>query len=517
MTQWLVMPLVIPALAASMLLLVAQRSVSLHRSIGLASTVLVALIAARFLWHLAAGGMPIASSVGDWPAPFGIALVVDRLSALFLVLTGVVAALALAHAMHDGDRQGRGSAWFHAMFQLQLLGLNGAFLAGDVFNLFVFFEVLLIASIGLLAHGGGPDRARFTMRYVVVNLVGSTLLLVGVALLYGSAGTLNMADLAARLPQLEPLPLRLAHCATALLFVGFGIKAAVFPLCFWLPGSYAAAAAPVAALFAIMTKVGIYALIRVLVLVFGHSPPPIAGGLLWIGLATVTLGACGVLASRDLGRFNAFLTITSVGLIVTGVGTLTPAGANAALFYLVQSTLVIAALFLLRERVAAERGEITDRFLRAPAPAARAIVPALYWVLAAAAVGMPPLTGFFGKLMLLESTASMPAFPAVWAIVLGSSLILTFAAAIAGSQLFWHTRPAQAAPSPPQPASPLLPATIAVVLQFALMIGAEPLRAYTEQTAIDLYNGTGYREAVFAAGRSSMPAASATKTAGVIE
>lgn len=492
MSAWVVMPVIVPAFAA-VLLLLAPRSLAFVRLIGIAATVAVLAISATFVIMLDAN--PIAYQVGNWPAPYGIVLVVDRLSALMLLLTSTIALLALAHSLAGWDRRGISAASFHALFQLELMGLNGAFLTGDVFNLFVFFEVLLLASIGLLVHGGGADRARHGLRYAVINLVGSSLLLAGVALLYGVAGTLNMADLAVVLPRLDPERARLARVAGTLLLVGFGVKAAVFPLYFWLPGSYSAAAAPVAALFAIMTKVGVYALLRICVLVYGGLPGGTADALLWVGLCTLALGTAGVLASRDLGRFAGYLTISSVGLMLAGVGLFTPAGTSAALFYLVQSAISLAGLFLLRELVAAERLQVADRFEPGPPLTRSSLLPTLYWLLIAAAVGLPPLTGFMGKIMLLRSSADTPIAGWIWVSVLVSSLLLILAAASAGSQVFWAVRESETRARASR-LPPATPAAIAVALQFVLVIAAEPLRAYTEAAASELHTGERYRAAV---------------------
>ncbi|MEX0760599.1 MAG: proton-conducting transporter membrane subunit, partial [Tistlia sp.] len=260
MNHWIVVPVILPAMLAPLLVLAVRHSLTLQRvfsAVGTAALVAVSLgLALR-----AAGGGPEIYELGNWPAPFGIVLVLDRLSALMLLLTGLLAAAVLTYAISSGwDARGR---HFHPLFQFQLMGVNGAFLTGDLFNLFVFFEVLLIASYGLMLHGGGAERLKAGVQYIVVNLAGSTLFLFAVGTIYAVTGTLNMADLAVKVQQVAPGDEALLRVGALLLLVVFAVKAALVPLHFWLPGTYANAPAPVAALFAIMTKVGAYSIIRV--------------------------------------------------------------------------------------------------------------------------------------------------------------------------------------------------------------------------------------------------------------
>ncbi|MDX9768130.1 MAG: proton-conducting transporter membrane subunit, partial [Ectothiorhodospiraceae bacterium] len=273
MSHWIILPILLPLAAAVLLLAGTPLGLSFKRRVGLAATVLMLPVALKLL-AIASGGDVQVYALGDWPAPVGIVLMLDRLSAMMLVLTSVLALASLLYAVSGSDALGRN---FHALFQLQLMGINGAFLTGDIFNLFVFFEILLLASYGLLMHGGGAPRARAGLAYVVLNLVGSSVFLVGLGLLYGTLGTLNMADMAlqVRLAPADDIPL--IRTAATLLLVVFGLKAAMLPLFFWLPRAYGAASAPVAALFAIMTKVGIYAIVRTYNLGFSPEAEALAG------------------------------------------------------------------------------------------------------------------------------------------------------------------------------------------------------------------------------------------------
>ncbi|MBU0861184.1 MAG: monovalent cation/H+ antiporter subunit D, partial [Alphaproteobacteria bacterium] len=270
MTHWIIAPVVLPAMLAAILVLVARFHISLQRTLSVAGTVVLLGIAAGLFWQASDGTISV-YQLGHWQAPFGIVLVADRLSTLMVLVTAVLAPLVLLYAIGSGwDARGR---HFHPLYQFQLMGIMGAFLTGDVFNLFVFFEVLLIASYGLMVHAGGAERLRAGTQYVLYNLLGSTLFLFALGTIYAQTGTLNMADLAERVATLDLADNAGIRVAAVLLLLVFAVKAAILPLHFWLPASYAEAPAPVAALFAIMTKVGAYGIIRIYTLVF---PPDLA-------------------------------------------------------------------------------------------------------------------------------------------------------------------------------------------------------------------------------------------------
>ena len=268
MSTVLLVPLLVPLSLGALLLLGSRLPINLQRAIGIGGALIFLTTALGLLAQSIQGGVT-ATLIGDWPAPYGIVLVCDRLSALMLTLTGLLAVASLLSATDGSDARGR---HFHALFQFQLFGLAGAFLTGDLFNLFVFFEVLLIASYGLLMHGGGAARTRATLQYVVLNLIGSSLFLMGAAMIYAAAGSLNMAHLASELASLAPADAALAGAGGMLLVAVFALKAALLPLHAWMVPAYAAAAAPVAVLFAILTKVGVYALLRLLILLAAVGP-----------------------------------------------------------------------------------------------------------------------------------------------------------------------------------------------------------------------------------------------------
>ena len=470
-----------------------------RRRLSMASVVLGLVMAAGLVWRAGQGEL-VVYRLGEWPAPFGIVLVLDRLSALMDLLTYLVAAPVLWYATGGWDSRGR---YFHAIFHFQLMGLSGAFLTGDLFNLFVFFEVLLISSYVLLLHGLGRERLRMGFHYVVLNLAGSGLFLIGLAMIYAVCGTLNMADLALRVAQLTGDSAVIARAAALILLVVFGLKAAIVPVYFWLPGTYASASAPVAALFAIMTKVGVYSIIRTHWGIFGAEAGEAAlaaqSWLLPMALTTSVLGALGALASHTLGRLVAYLTVSSVGTILAAVGLFSPATLSAGLYYTLHSTIVIAGLFLLVELMAAQRGETLDKLRPAVAVKEPVLLGLMMIFGAASAAGLPPLPGFLGKLMLLQSTAGLAAQPWVWTVVLGVGFLSLVGLARAGVIVFWHVEPdaAQASASASGSSLKLLSsAWIFMAMTVALAIMASPVKRYTDATAAQLADRAAYAEAV---------------------
>jgi multicomponent K+:H+ antiporter subunit D len=495
-----VLPVLLPAATAMLLLLVGDRteSLRLRRRIALASAAIGGLIVLKLALDANADVLRV-YRVGDWPAPFGIVLVVDRLSALMLLLTQAIALPVLLYASGGWDRHGR---HFHALFQFQLMGLNGAFVTGDLFNLFVFFEILLIASYVLLAHGQGRERFRVGVQYVAINLAASALFLIGVALIYATVGTLNMADLAQRVPRVTGDEAVVLKAAALILLVVFGVKAALLPLYLWLPSTYAAASAPVAALFAIMTKVGVYSIVRVHGVIFGDAAGAAAlvvePWLLPLALATGVFAVFGVLAANTLPRLVAYLTVASVGTILAAIGLFTTPAWSAAFYYMAHSTLVIAALFLLVELVAAQRGDAADR-LEPGAPVAQPVLLGLMLLLAAASsAGLPPLPGFIGKLMVLQASSGHAAQAWIWTVVLSVGFLTLIGLARAGSLLFWSVRPELAGTGNAAGASPrLLAATLSLLAAgVAMSVLAGPLKRYTDAAAEQLADRDSYARAV---------------------
>jgi multicomponent K+:H+ antiporter subunit D len=495
-THWIIVPVILPGLVAAAILLLARGSILLHRALSLTSTVVTAIVSFGLVLAASWGGHE-AYWLGSWPPPFGIVLVLDRLSALLVATTSIVALASVLYAAQGWDEKG---ANFHALFQFQLMGLNGAFLTGDLFNLFVFFEVLLIASYGLLLHGGGKPRVRAGVHYVLLNLAGSAFFVLAVALLYGLTGTLNMADLAVRVPRLPAEDAGLVRAAGLLLMAVFSVKAAMLPLHFWLPGTYGSASAPVAALFAIMTKVGGYAILRMYTLVFGegggHAAMLAEPWILPVALVTVTVGMLGALASRDLRGLVAFLVLGSVGTMMVAVGLFNVRGISAGLYYFVHSTVAAAALFLLAEMVSEQRGEAEGRLEPSPDVLQPRLTGGLFLLAGVAMVGLPPLSGFIGKLLILDGARHSALVAWVWAIVLATSLIAIIAAARAGSIVFWKTLPGRprGAVATPTPSFAIVAGLVAVTALMTLLAG--PITAYTDAAAAQLLARTGYIHSV---------------------
>ena len=511
----IVLPVVLPLLAGALLLLMEKAGSRWAAAVSLAATLAGLAVSVALLAQAAGGGVQV-YLLSNWQAPFGIALALDRLSALLLVLTAAVGCAALIYALGGDDRRG---GHFHALFQFQLMGLNGAFLTADLFNLFVFFEVLLAASYGLLLHGVGAgrrQRLKAGVHYVVFNLTGSALFLIAVSLLYGLTGTLNMADLAVKVPQLGAHNARLAQTAALLLVVVFSVKAALLPLYFWLPDTYGSATAPVAALFAVLTKVGVYAILRVTTLIFGASGGFTAGiadpFLPVLALATLALAAVGALAATRLRGLVAYLVVGSAGTLLLAVGLGSEGTLSAALFYLVNSTLVAAAWFLLADRIAAQRGG-SDALTPLPLHGGWAPLGVAFFIAAVAVAGVPPLAGFMGKALLLKAAGSTPLAVWVVALVLGASLAILVALARAGATLFWQGGAGHGGAAPAgQPASahaglPAQSTAIAVLLAALLgcAVAAGPISAYTAAAARQLLDRTDYIAAVL--GTRPVPAA----------
>lgn len=404
-----------------------------RRGISLLATLLGLCTAIAYLYQANQGNISV-YQLSQWSAPFGIVLVLDRLSAFMLVLTYVLALPLLWYASKDWDLRGR---YFHALFQFLLMGLCGAFLTGDLFNLFVFFEILLMSSYVLLIYGQGKARFQIGVHYVTINLLASAFFLIGLGLIYTSVGSLNMTDVARLFPTLSEDQRQLATAGSYLLFTVFAIKAALLPLGFWLPKTYAIASTPVAALFTIMTKVGLYAILRVnsILLKDDHF---LFNLLLIVGLLSSLYGVIGALGAIRLRRFVGFMILSSLGTICIALGLDQPQAWIGALYYLFHSTLIGAVCYLLCGWITAQRGEFKDHLKISPRMKQSKILALCFFLTALIMAGLPPFSGFIGKVFILQASLQHPYTLWIIGIVLSVSLLSILAFVRAGMILFWQ-------------------------------------------------------------------------------
>ncbi|WP_035480498.1 monovalent cation/H+ antiporter subunit D [Aliagarivorans marinus] len=433
------LPILLPMLTGLLLLLPQLRHNVRYQRVTASLGNLASLIACVYLLIAVQDGI-IAYALGDWKAPFGIVLYGDGLSALLVCLSCLLGFCVHLYACAGDDQRG---PFFHPLFMFQIMGINGAFLTGDIFNLFVFFEILLIASYSLMVHGGGKAKIQANVHYVFLNLIGSALFLFALGTLYGATGTLNMADMAQRVALLDAEQQLIAKAGALLLLAVFGLKAAMVPVHFWLPKTYASATAPVAALFAIMTKVGLYSIWRVHGAIFGDYAGELANVAqpwLWpIGLATIALGVIAALASQSLRTLISNLVIVSVGTLLITIYIHQLDATRAGVYYLIHSTLSCAAMFLLAGVFVSLRGKAEDRLVSAKPMPRAGLLGSLFALLAIALIGMPPLSGFVGKALILQSIQQPELQLWAWSAILIGGLAALIGLSRAGTTLFWNT------------------------------------------------------------------------------
>lgn len=553
MPHLMLAPIALPMLTAALMLLMREEQQRLKLGFNILSTLLGLVIAIALLGWTDQAGAPVTMGVympGNWPAPFGISLALDRLSALMLVVTSVV---ALSSIVFAAARWHRAGVHFHPLFQFQLMGLAGAFLTADLFNLFVFFEITLAASYGLLLHGSGRARIQSGLHYIAINLAASSLLLIGVSMLYGITGTLNMADLASAIPHVDPADRGLLHAAASILAMAFLIKAAMWPLNFWLVPAYSAATAPVGALFALMTKLGVYTVLRLWTLMFSSQAGDSAlFGSAWLmcgGMLTMAFGAIGMLGSQRLTNLAGYAAILSSGTLLAAAGfgqNLLTAG---ILYYLPSSTFAVAALFLLADLIDRWRNagartapyeddeapflnaelvpttglnldEDEEVLIGRVIPAAAAFLGLAFMVCTLVISGLPPLSGFVGKIAMLNALlnplgvgTSAGYQPGIWGwtlltLLIGTGLIGSIALIRVGMRHFWASHDRN---TPQLRVAEGLPIAVLLLCCIAMTVQAGPVMRYMQNAADALHSPGTYIHGVLTQAPVPNPAPTLTK------
>jgi multicomponent Na+:H+ antiporter subunit D len=495
MNVLVVLPLLIPLVAAAASLMAWGNS-RLQRWLGVIGTGALAVVGIALLLEVRTHGILVVE-VGNWPAPFGIVLVADLLSAIMVLVTGIIGFAVALYSLATVEARHEAFGYF-PLLQILLLGVCGAFLTGDIFNLYVWFEVMLIASFVLLALGGRRSQIEGALKYVTLNLIASVFFLAGVGVLYGITGTLNMADLALRLPQMARPELA---TALAMIFLcAFGIKAAVFPLFFWLPASYHTPPAAVSALFAgLLTKVGVYALFRTFTLIFTHDVAFTHTLLLLIAGLTMVVGVLGAVAQREFRRVLSFHIISQIGYMLMGLALYTPLALAASIFYVVHHIIVKTNLFLVSgvarrlsgSYVLAESGGLYRSF---PLLSVLFLVPAL------SLAGVPPFSGFLAKLGLVVAGLEVQGY-AIVAVALAVSLLTLYSMTKIWQEAFWKPLPEGASTEVARPAGWSLPAlqlpiAMLALITIAIGLAGEPIFQLAQEAANQLLDPRGYIEAV---------------------
>jgi multicomponent Na+:H+ antiporter subunit D len=486
----LLLPLLIPLTTAVVSLLAWQR-VRLQAWLALVGTIgllVAALALLRLVWY---GGIRT-TQIGSWPAPYGITLVADLFSVLLIVLTGCVGLAIVIYSM-DSIGTVQASVGYYPLLQILLMGVCGTFLTGDIFNLYVWFEVTLMASFVLLTLGGNPQQIMGAIKYVTINLVASSLLLSAIGILYGQAGTLNMADLALTL-QRSGAP-HLVLLVAILFLVAFGTKAAIFPLYFWLPASYHTPLVPVSALFAgLLTKVGIYALIRIFTLIFVQNVNYISTLFLILAGLTMIVGVSGAIAQDNIRQILSFLIISEMGYVLMGLGLYSQAALAGAIFFMIHMVITKSALFLVSGLILYSRGsenlkELGGLYQGYPGLTVLFLLPAL------SLAGMPPFSGFFAKLSLVRAGLELEQYLIVaTALIVG--LLTLYAVTRIWLEAFWKPDETAGPGESSHKLALLLPVGILIGLVILVGLLAEPIFMLSSQAAEQLLRPAEYIQAV---------------------
>jgi multicomponent Na+:H+ antiporter subunit D len=487
------LPILLPLATALLLSLLREKP---HLSHGVAlSGATLHLAAALLLLNDALEREVLVLWVGNWPAPFGICLAADYISAVMVLITAVIHTAVIAYARHDIDAD-QVRTGFYPFMQMLTAAVCGAFLTGDLFNLYVWFEVMLMASFGLLVMGRSPGRLTGGVKYVTVNLTATLFFITAIGLIYGLTGTLNMADLHAKAAGVENTALLTA--AAMLLMVAFGIKAALFPLFFWLPAAYHKLPVSVSAFFAgMLSKVGVYALIRMFTLVFTSNPGVTHATLLVVAALTMLFGVVAAASQMELRRILSFHIISQVGYMVLGLALFTPLSLAGAIVYLVHHIIVKANLFLVSGLIRRSGGSLSleaigGLYKTNGLLAAGFIIPAF------ALAGFPPLSGFWAKLLIIKASLESRQY-SLAILSAGVGLLTVFSMIKIWSEAFWKPVPAKLhTPSTKRPLSPWMLAPVLTLALATVLLGLfmEPLIKFAMAAAGQLLDPRAYIEAV---------------------
>lgn len=493
MSWLLVAPLMLPFATAIAAYLAKGRAAG--RWISIAGSALLLVAATLLLVEVNAQGV-VAGQMGGWGAPFGITLVADRLSAVMVLITAIIALAVSVYALADIDTRLE-QLGYHAIFNVLIAGVIGAFVTGDLFNLYVWFEVMLIASFGLLVLGGSPEQIDGGVKYVALNLIATVLFLAGVGLLYGATGTLNMADLSRAV---EGVDQGLLSVIAMMFLLAFGMKAAVFPLFFWLPAAYHTPAFSVSAVFAgLLTKVGVYALIRCFTLIFDHDIGYTHQILLWVAGLTMITGVLGAAAQSDIRKILSFHIVSQIGYMVMGLALMTPLALVGTVFYLVHHIVVKANLFLIAGAVqrlagSTELSRIGGLYKSAPLLALLFIIPAF------SLAGFPPLSGFWAKFLLVKAAIGVEGW-VIAGVALVVGLLTIYSMTKIWAAAFWSPHPEGRDTSLSQLSASdrrglLLPIAGLAVITMVIGMAPDPFARFAEAAAADLLDPAAYVSAV---------------------
>lgn len=490
MNNWLVAPVIIPLLTG-MVLIIFQKNIQLQRILSLLAMFATGVISVLLMNQVKEGGIQTLQ-LGGWEAPFGISFVGDMFSALLLLATSIVAVCCLIYAFPSIGRK-QEKLYFYPLFLFLITGVNGSFLTGDLFNLYVFFEVFLVASYVLITLGGTGRQLRESLKYIFTNIIASAFFLIGVAYLYSMTGTLNLAHLSVRIAEVGQDGM---ITTVALLFlIVFALKAGLL-LFFWLPGSYSVPPTAIAAIFAaLLTKVGIYAMIRMFTLIFYHEPQITHLIIGILAAVTMILGGLGAIGFGDLRKIITYNVVISVGFIMLGLVSFTHEGLMGSIYYLLHDILIKALIFLIGGTVIHLTG--TSR-LKDISGLIR-LHPQLGWMFFIAVlsmVGIPPLSGFLGKVFTIQGTFEAGYY---WlgGIGLLASLFILYSMIKMFMNAFWGETILSQEEEKGTTKGLLLPIALLTIASLALGIGAEGIAGYVAQAAEELLNPNLYIQAVF--------------------